>query len=158
MPHLSKVPRMVFVHHNSVVVLATSISTTSRMLPVLANTAMTSADVTTLLPVFPETCMAESAVSAAPCGLSYLRAAVMLLAIAKAGPELIAKEALHPNKCLHHQTARVAQHTLHRSGCNDGRGRGLTSRHCGSWSRALPWLGEQEGGGLGFLVAALGRP
>ena len=109
--HLSKVPRMVLVHHDSVVVLATSISTTSRMLPVLANTAMTSADMTTLLPVFPETCMAKSAVNAAPCGLCYFRAAIFFLAIAKAAPELIAKEALHPNKCLHPRLQEMPAHS-----------------------------------------------
>lgn len=55
--HLSKVSRMVLVHHDSVVVLTTSISASSWMLPVLADTAMSSADVTTLLPVLPETCV-----------------------------------------------------------------------------------------------------
>ena len=55
--HLSEVPRMVLVHHDSVVMLTTSISASSWMLPVLADTAMSSTDVTTLLPVLPETCM-----------------------------------------------------------------------------------------------------
>ena len=54
--HLSKVPRMVLVHHNPVMVLSTSISTSSRMLPVLSNTSMTSTDVPALLPVLPQTC------------------------------------------------------------------------------------------------------
>ena len=34
--HLTKVSRVVFVEHDAVVVLATSIATASRMLPVLA--------------------------------------------------------------------------------------------------------------------------
>ena len=57
---LSKVPRMVLVHHNPVVVLSTSVTPTSRMFPVLSNTAMARADVTPLLPVLPETCSATT--------------------------------------------------------------------------------------------------
>ena len=55
--HLSEVTRMVLVHHDSVVMLTTSISASSWMLPVLADTAMSSTDVTTLLSVLPETCI-----------------------------------------------------------------------------------------------------
>jgi hypothetical protein len=47
---------MVLIKQDTVVVLATSISATSWMLAVLANTTVASADVTTLLAVLPETC------------------------------------------------------------------------------------------------------
>ena len=39
-PHLSEVARVVLVKHDTVVVLATSITATTRVLPVLADTAM----------------------------------------------------------------------------------------------------------------------
>lgn len=58
--HLSKVPRVVFVIVDPVVMLATSVTTTSRMLPVLANTSMTSTDVTPLFPVLVQICIAIS--------------------------------------------------------------------------------------------------
>jgi hypothetical protein len=47
---------MVLVHHNPVVVLSTSVTTTSRMLAVLAHTTVTGADVTALLAVLLQTC------------------------------------------------------------------------------------------------------
>lgn len=51
-PHanLAEVTRMVFVEVDAVMVHATSVTATSRMLTVLADTAMTVADVTTQLP------------------------------------------------------------------------------------------------------------
>lgn len=51
-PHadLAEITRMVFIKIDAVMVHATSITATSRMLAVLANTAMTVADVTTQLP------------------------------------------------------------------------------------------------------------
>lgn len=49
--HLAKVARVELVHHNPVVVLPTSITAAGLMLAVLANTAMSSRHVTTLLPV-----------------------------------------------------------------------------------------------------------
>jgi len=57
--HLSKVSRMVFVHVDSVVVLSSSITTTSRMLPVLSNTSVSSTDMTPLFPVLVQVCMAS---------------------------------------------------------------------------------------------------
>lgn len=54
--YLSEETRMVLVKQDTVVVLATSISATSWMLAVLANTTVASADVTTLLAVLPEPC------------------------------------------------------------------------------------------------------
>lgn len=50
---------MVFVIVDSVVMLATSVSTTSRMFPVLANTPVASTDVTPLFPVLVQVCSAE---------------------------------------------------------------------------------------------------
>jgi len=47
---------VVLVKHDAVVVLATSISATSWVLAVLADTTVASADVTTLLAVLPEPC------------------------------------------------------------------------------------------------------
>jgi len=52
---LTEVPRMELIHQNTVVVLATSITTTTRMLSVLADTAMTSTDVPALLAVLGKT-------------------------------------------------------------------------------------------------------
>jgi len=45
---------MVLVHHDAVVVLATSVTAARRMLAVLANAAMAGTDVTTLLAVLVE--------------------------------------------------------------------------------------------------------
>ena len=58
--HLSKVPRMVLVHVNSVVMLTSSITATSRMFPVLSNTSMSSTDVTPLFPVLVQVCNANT--------------------------------------------------------------------------------------------------
>ena len=49
--HLSEVTRVVLVHHNPVVVLATGVTTTGGMLAVLANTTMARGHVTALLAV-----------------------------------------------------------------------------------------------------------
>ena len=49
---------MVFVIVDSVVMLATSVTTTSGMLPMLANTSVTSTDVTPLFPVLVQVCRA----------------------------------------------------------------------------------------------------
>ena len=49
---------MVFVIVDPVVMLATSVTTTSRMFPVLANTSVTSTDVTPLFPVLVQVCNA----------------------------------------------------------------------------------------------------
>lgn len=54
---------MVFVHVDSVVVLSSSITTTSWMFPVLANTSVTSTDVTPLFPVLVQVCTAGISVS-----------------------------------------------------------------------------------------------
>ena len=59
--HLPEVPRMVLVHHDSVVVLATRISTAARMLPVLADAPMPRTNVPPLLPVLPQSCKQQSA-------------------------------------------------------------------------------------------------
>ena len=48
--NLSKVTRMVFVEVDSVVMLATSVSATSRMLPVLSNSSVTVGHVSSQLP------------------------------------------------------------------------------------------------------------
>ena len=61
--HLSEVSRMVFVHVDSVVVLSSSITTTSWMFPVLANTSVTSTDVTPLFPVLVQVCTAGKNIS-----------------------------------------------------------------------------------------------
>ena len=47
---------MVLVEHDAVVVLATSVTATARMLPVLADTPMTGADMPPLLTVLAEAC------------------------------------------------------------------------------------------------------
>ena len=47
---------MVFVIVDSVVMLASSVSATSRMLPVFANSSMTSTDMTPLFPVLVQVC------------------------------------------------------------------------------------------------------
>jgi hypothetical protein len=49
---------MVLVHHNPVVVLATSVTATTGVLPVLAHAAMAGADVTALLAVLAQACRA----------------------------------------------------------------------------------------------------
>ena len=51
---------MVFVIVDPVVMLATSVTTTSRMFPVLANTSVTSTDVTPLFPILVQVCKAIS--------------------------------------------------------------------------------------------------
>ncbi len=61
--HLSKVTRMVLVEHDPVVMLATSITPSTRMLSVLSDTAMASTDVTTLLPVLPQACITQTLVN-----------------------------------------------------------------------------------------------
>ena len=55
-PHtdFTEIPRVIFVKEDPVVVHASGVSTTSRMLPVLTNTSVTSADVTALLAVLLE--------------------------------------------------------------------------------------------------------
>ena len=55
---LAKVPRVVLVKHDSVVVLATSIATASWVLPVLADTAVPCTDVPPLLAVLGQPCRA----------------------------------------------------------------------------------------------------
>jgi len=47
---------MVFVHHNTVVMLSTGVTTATWTLAVLANTAMASTDVASLLSMFSESC------------------------------------------------------------------------------------------------------
>ena len=54
--YLAEVARVVLVHHDAVVVLATRISPTAWMLPVLADTAMAGADVSALLAVLVQAC------------------------------------------------------------------------------------------------------
>lgn len=51
---------MVLVKHDAVVVLSTSITATTWVLAVLANTTMASTDVTTLLAVLPQSCRNNS--------------------------------------------------------------------------------------------------
>lgn len=58
--HLAEVTRVVLVEHDAVVVLATGISATSWVLPVLANTAMTGADVPALLAVLAQACTEDN--------------------------------------------------------------------------------------------------
>jgi prephenate dehydrogenase len=57
-PHtnLSKESRVVLVKQDAVVVLATGITATTRVLAVLANAAMTSTDMPTLFAVLPQPC------------------------------------------------------------------------------------------------------
>lgn len=55
-PHLAEVTGVVLVHHDAVVVLATGVTATGRMLAVLANAAMAGADVTAVLAVVSEPC------------------------------------------------------------------------------------------------------
>jgi hypothetical protein len=54
--NLSEETRMVFVHHNTVVMLSTGVTTATWMLAVLANTAMASTDVASLLSMLSESC------------------------------------------------------------------------------------------------------
>ena len=63
---------MVLVHHNSVVMLSTGISTSSRMLPVLSDTSVSSTDVPTLLPILPQTCSGRATPKNLPLKASCL--------------------------------------------------------------------------------------
>ena len=54
--NLSEVARVVLVEQDAMVMLSTSVTATARMLAVLADTAMTGADVPALLAVLAETC------------------------------------------------------------------------------------------------------
>ena len=54
--NLTEVTWMVFVHHNSMMVHTTSITTTSWMLSMLANTTMAGTHMPSLLPILSETC------------------------------------------------------------------------------------------------------
>jgi hypothetical protein len=54
--HLSEVTRVILVHHDSVVMLPTSVTTAARVLPVLPHAPMAGADVPALLPVLPQPC------------------------------------------------------------------------------------------------------
>jgi hypothetical protein len=51
---------MVLIHHDAVVMLATSVTAASRVLPVLANAAVAGTDVSALLAVLPKTCDHDS--------------------------------------------------------------------------------------------------
>ena len=53
---LAKVPRVIFVHHNPVVVLPASVAAPAGVLAVLANAAMACADVPPLLAVLAQPC------------------------------------------------------------------------------------------------------
>lgn len=53
---------MVLVHHDAVVVLATGVSATARMLPVLADATMAGTHVPPLLPVLLQVCTARDGV------------------------------------------------------------------------------------------------
>ena len=55
-PHLAEVAGVELVHHDPVVVLATSVTATAGMLAVLAHATMAGADVTTLFAVLLEPC------------------------------------------------------------------------------------------------------
>lgn len=59
---------MVFVHVDPVVMLTTSITTTSWMLSVLANTSVTGTDVTPLFSVLVQVCNATQAVTTSGFG------------------------------------------------------------------------------------------
>jgi len=59
---LAEVAGMVLVEHDAVVVLATSITATARMLPVLADTSVAGTDMAPLLAVLAETCAAANTV------------------------------------------------------------------------------------------------
>ena len=72
--HLAIKAWMVLVHHNAVVVLATSVTATTWMLPVLANAAMASADVPALLPVLLEPCRQPAAGLKKALGSSFTAA------------------------------------------------------------------------------------
>lgn len=61
-PHLAKVSRVVFVEQYSMMMLSTSISATSWMLSVLANTTVPGTDVTPLFPGLLEICAAQKGV------------------------------------------------------------------------------------------------
>lgn len=64
---LAEVTRVVLVEHDAVVVLATRVTAASRVLPVLANAAMPSADVPALLAVLAQACKSREADSQNPC-------------------------------------------------------------------------------------------
>lgn len=66
--HLSKETWMVLVKQDAVVVLATSITATTRVLAVLANATVAGTDVTTLLAVLPEPCTQQH-----HCGRAFHR-------------------------------------------------------------------------------------
>lgn len=66
--HLAEVPGMVLVHHDAVVVLTTSVTATARMLPMLADAAMTGTDVAPLLPVLLQVCTARDGVGGGSVG------------------------------------------------------------------------------------------
>ena len=53
---------MVLVEHDAVMVLATSVTATARMLPVLADTSVAGTDMAPLLTVLAETCTAANTV------------------------------------------------------------------------------------------------
>ena len=57
---LAEVAGMVLVEHDAVVVLATSVTATARMLPVLPDTSVAGTDMTPLLAVLAETCAAAN--------------------------------------------------------------------------------------------------
>lgn len=63
---------MVLVHHNAVVVLATSVTATTRVLPVLADAAMAGRHVPTLLPVLAEAYMTGNTAAMLSLGASQL--------------------------------------------------------------------------------------
>jgi hypothetical protein len=68
---------VVLVKHDTVVVLATSVTAAAWVLPVLADAAMTSADMTALLAVLPQPCTQQSGMVDQPassvCGCCRLR-------------------------------------------------------------------------------------
>ena len=57
---LAEVAGMVLVEHDAVVVLATSVTATARMLPVLPDTSVAGTDMAPLLAVLAETCAAAN--------------------------------------------------------------------------------------------------
>ena len=56
---LTELTWMVLVHHDPMMVHTTSITTTSWMLSMLANTTMAGTHVPSLLPILPQTCKNE---------------------------------------------------------------------------------------------------
>ncbi len=55
-PHLAEVTGMVLVHHDPMVVLPTSVTAATGMLPVLAHTAVSGRHMPALLPVLAQAC------------------------------------------------------------------------------------------------------